>query len=333
MPDLIDAARTARPVDEVAKTVASYRSHYQARDATPSGESQVRNVVDFYDLVTNFYEYGCGQCFHFAVWRRGDTLQEAIDRHEDWIAAETGMRAGIRALDLGCGVGGPMRHLARTTGAHITGVNLNKTQLERARACAASAGLAGRIALVDADFSAMPLQGGAFDVVYAIGATCHAIDLRSVFAEAFRVLKPGGRFVGYEWCTTAAFDETNAAHVRAAREIQESNALPPLRPTAFVDDALRSSGFALRECRDVAGDCEPGAPWWRALNGEGGLRARARAPWMRALASLLVPALEWARIAPRGASEVSALLNQAADAVGGQLGIFTPMYRWSAVKP
>ncbi len=335
MSDLIDAARTARPAEEVAKTVASYRSHYQALGAAASRDSQVRNVVDFYDLVTNFYEYGWGQSFHFAVRRRGDTLQEAIDRQEDWIAVETGMRAGIRALDLGCGVGGPMRHLARTTSAHITGVNLNKTQLERARARAASAGLASRIALVEADFSEMPLPNGTFDVVYAIEATCHAPDLRNVFAEAFRVLKPGGRFVGYEWCTTPAFDVANTAHVRAARDIEESNALPPLRPTAFVDDALRSCGFVLRECRDAAADCDPGTPWWRALNGEGGWRARARAPWVRALTSLLVPALEWARIAPRGASEVSALLNQAADAavVGGQLGIFTPMYRWSAVKP
>ena len=168
MSDLIDAARTARPTDQVAETVASYRSHSQAPYATPSGETQVRNVVDFYDLVTNFYEYGWGQSFHFAVRRQGDTLQEAIDRHEDWIAAETGMRAGIRALDLGCGVGGPMRRLARTTGAHITGVNLNKTQLARARTRAANAGLAGRITLVEADFSAMPLPDGAFDVIYAI---------------------------------------------------------------------------------------------------------------------------------------------------------------------
>ena len=335
MPDLLDAARTARSPDEVAKTLDSYRSHYRELGASPSGETQIRNVVDFYDLVTNFYEYGRGQCFHFAVRRRGDTLQRAIDRHEDWIGVETGMRAGVRALDLGCGVGGPMRHLARTTGAHVTGVNLNATQVERARTRAASAGLADRIALAEADFSAVPFPDAAFDVVYAIEATCHAPDLRSVFAEAFRVLKPGGRFVGYEWCTTAAFDDANAEHSRVARNIQESNALPPLRPTEAVDETLRACGFALREARDVAADCDPGTPWWRALNGEGGLRALPRAPWGRALAGLLVPALEWLRLAPPGASEVSALLNQAADAVvaGGRLGIFTPMYRWSAVKP
>src|SRR5688572_21837635 len=150
---LIDAARTFRRPADVESAIANHRSLYRdhAKD-----EPRVPDVVAFYDLVTNFYEYGWGQCFHFAVLRKGESLDRAIERHEDWLADETGLGPGVRALDLGCGVGGPMRYLAKTTGAHITGVNLNATQIFRARSRAMAAGLSDLVAVERADFADLP---------------------------------------------------------------------------------------------------------------------------------------------------------------------------------
>ena len=228
-----------------------------------------------------------------------------------------------------------MRYLARTTGAHITGVNLNPTQLARARARADAEGLGERIVLVESDFAALPFPDASFDCAYAIEATCHAPDRARVFAEAARVLVPGGRFVGYEWCTTERYDRANPEHRRVCREIEEGNALPPLASTGEVDDAIRAAGLVLIEGRDIRLDGHPSTPWWLALAGEGGWRAWPRTPVGRALTGRLVRILEALRVAPAGATEVSALLNRAADGLvaGGKLDIFTPMYRWSAVKP
>lgn len=334
MARLIDAARTARP-DRLAETVHRVRSHYRATGDAPPPEAQAAVVGDYYDLVTDFYEYGWGQSFHFAVRTAGDSLAAAIERHEAWLGEAVGLAPGVTALDLGCGVGGPMRYLARTTGAHVTGVNVNRGQLERARARAAAAGLADRVAVVEADFAALPFADATFDAVYAIEATCHAADRRAVFAEAWRVLRPGGRFAGYEWCTTASFDAARADHRQIAHAIQEGNALPPLLSTSEIDGALLAAGFVGVEARDVAGDCDPSTPWWMALNGEGGWRALPRTPWGRAWTTALVRALERVGLAPRGASAVSDLLNSAADALvaGGRAGVFTPMYRWQAEKP
>jgi sterol 24-C-methyltransferase len=48
----------------------------------------------------------------------------------------------------------------------------------------------------------MPFEDNTFDVVYEIEATAHAPTKLGVYSEAFRVLKPGGYFLGYEWAFT-----------------------------------------------------------------------------------------------------------------------------------
>ena len=67
----------------------------------------------YYDLVTDFFEYGWGQSFHFAPRFLGEAFDASLARHEYWLATKIGLRPGFKALDVGCGVGGPMRAIAR----------------------------------------------------------------------------------------------------------------------------------------------------------------------------------------------------------------------------
>ncbi len=48
----------------------------------------------------------------------------------------------------------------------------------------------------------MPFEDNTFDIVYEVEATAHAPSKLGVYSEAFRVLKPGGVFCGYEWTFT-----------------------------------------------------------------------------------------------------------------------------------
>ena len=109
-----------------------------------------------------------------------------------------GLRPGMRVLDLGCGVGGPLREIARFSGAHIVGVNLNGYQIQRARRQTDDVGLSHLADFLESDFMSIDLPDGSFDAVYAIEATCHAPDRVGVFSEARRLLKPGGCFASYE---------------------------------------------------------------------------------------------------------------------------------------
>jgi sterol 24-C-methyltransferase len=63
-----------------------------------------------------------------------------------------GIRDGMNVLDVGCGVGGPAREIAKFTGANIVGLNNNDYQIERGTRYAAQQGLSKQISFAKGDF-------------------------------------------------------------------------------------------------------------------------------------------------------------------------------------
>ena len=100
----------------------------------------------------------------------------------------------MRVLDVGCGVGGPAREIARFSDVTIVGLNNNDFQIQRARRYTAKAGLSEKVTFVKGDFMKLAEQFGenSFDAVYAIEATCHAPSFEGIYGQIFKVLKPGG---------------------------------------------------------------------------------------------------------------------------------------------
>ena len=100
----------------------------------------------------------------------------------------------MRVLDVGCGVGGPAREIARFADVNIVGLNNNEFQIHRARKYTAQAGLSDQVTFVKGDFMKLAEQFGenSFDAVYAIEATVHAPEFEGVYGEIMKVLKPGG---------------------------------------------------------------------------------------------------------------------------------------------
>ena len=83
---------------------------------------------------------------------QGETFQTAIARHEYYLAGRLGVKQGDKVLDVGCGIGGPLRNIARFTRADITGVTLNEYQVMRGNELTKKAGLAATARLVQQDF-------------------------------------------------------------------------------------------------------------------------------------------------------------------------------------
>ncbi len=336
---ILDAARTAVKSGRIQDVVSEFRRYHddESGGGLEARKSSYATMVNhYYDLATDFYEYGWGQSFHFAVRHPGESFEESLRRHEYYLALQMGLPAGSRVLDVGCGVGGPMRAIARFAGYRIVGINNSEYQVQRAQSHNEREGLRDQCTVSKADFMEIPEPDGSFDGAFAIEATCHAPDRTKVFSEVYRVLRPGGVFTGYEWCLTAAYDGAQPEHARLKKQIEEGGAIPELTPIPVVDEALKRAGFVSVEARDLAADCTPETAWYRGLSGrEWRLKSLPRKPWGRFLTHTAVRLLERLRIAPQGSTEVSEMLNRGADSLvrAGELGIFTPMYFFRAGKP
>ena len=290
----------------------------------------------YYDVATDFYEYGWGRSFHFAPRVPGESFKASLARHELYLATVLGLKPGMVVADLGCGIGGPLIEIARFSGAKIVGVNSNAHQLERARTLTEEAGLTHLVDFLDCDFLQVDAPDNSFDAIFAIEATCLAPDKPSIYGEALRLLKPGARFGAYEYCMTGRFDPHNPLHLRIKADIELGGGLLNIDDRETVDNALRSVGFEVLETRDLSVQTGPSIPWYQPLTGSGislaGFRSSRIGRWATHK-SLRV--LERLHIAPQGAAHVAETLNLCAVAMAeaGRLGIFTPMYFIHARKP
>jgi sterol 24-C-methyltransferase len=293
-----------------------------------------QRVAQYYTHVPDFYERGWGPSFHFAPRFEDETFRESLRRHEYYLALRMGLSPDMHVLDVGCGIGGPMRNIVRFSGAEVTGITITPEQVARAEAYNREAGLEDRCHLICGDWKEIPREDSTFDGAFAVEATMHEPDRRRVFSEVRRVLRPGALFAGYEWCLTDRYDPDDPEHERL-RTMLDSKIAVKVVPTREVDEALAASGFEVLEGRDTAGEGSPDRPWYRPLTRyEGGFRGFRSLPVGRIATRYLVSAMEAVRLAPRGSRGIQAMLVEGADVLvrSGELGIFTPNYFFLARK-
>lgn len=322
---------------EVNDWIDKYNNLHE--DSLENRNSDYTTLVNsYYELATQFYEWGWGQSFHFAYQLPHEKFAEAIARHEYYLAGQLQVQAGDKVLDCGCGIGGPMRNIARFTRADITGVTLNEHQVQRGNAINAEYGLAATARLVQADFLKLPFEENSFDGVYAIEATCHAPERTKVYSQIYRVLKPGKVFACYEWCLTPSYDKNSEYHRSIKKKIEEGDGLPDMASQEECVEALKSVGFQIIEARDMALDDRFGGdPWylplWPSWNP---FSFRFQ---LTELGKFLTRNMLWicegCFLVPAGTYKVQEMLQQGGwgCAHGGHTGTFTPMWLMIARKP
>jgi 2-polyprenyl-6-hydroxyphenyl methylase / 3-demethylubiquinone-9 3-methyltransferase len=120
--------------------------------------------------------------------------------------------AGLKALDVGCGAGLLAEEFARL-GFDVVGVDPSAVAIEAARAHTAKIGL--RIRYQVGAGEQLPVEAGAFDVVYCCDVLEHVADLPQVLAETARVMKPGGLYL------FDTINRTAASRILAIKLMQE----------------------------------------------------------------------------------------------------------------
>ncbi len=310
-----------------------------APEAGDAGEyDHAETVKDYYDLCSGFMVWGWGESLHFAPLAPHETLEESQTRHQRLMISKLELEPGMTVVDVGCGIGGPMRRVVREAGVRVTGVNISAVQLDRAKRLNAEAGIDHMVDYAACSFMDMSVFADAtFDRGYAIESTCHAPDKQGAFAEIFRVLKPGALLWGQEMCLTDKFDPGDSRHLAIKRELMQGISLNDIATFGEVDRALEAAGFHVIEGTDRDIQEGPSTPWRQPMESRHGTLGSAlrRLPMGRKAAIAGSKLAETLRLFPQGSTEVVRLLDRTADAyvAGGREGIFTPLYCFLARKP
>lgn len=114
------------------------------------------------------------------------TMARALRPTAEEVVRRAALRSDERVLDVGTGTGNALPMLVGD-GRRVVGVDAAPGML----ALAAEAAFGAE--LVEADFTALPFDGGAFDVLVAVHALLFADDRVAALREWRRVTRPGGR--------------------------------------------------------------------------------------------------------------------------------------------
>jgi ubiquinone/menaquinone biosynthesis C-methylase UbiE len=114
------------------------------------------------------------------------------------LAQQAGLQAGMQVLDIGCGLGGPARSLADSFACSVTGIDITREYIRTATLLSELTGLHQQTAFVHGSALQLPFTSNSFDMVWTQHVQMNIAAKDELYAEASRVLRPGGRFVYYD---------------------------------------------------------------------------------------------------------------------------------------
>lgn len=237
-------ALPARPsVRDTSRAASSHGAvHSRARDR--------ESVRYHYDVSNDFYsmwldprmQYSC------AYFRTADDdLASAQSAKVDYVCRKLRLRPGDRLLDIGCGWGGLLEHAASAYGVEALGITLSEPQARHANERLRRAGVADRAHVEVCDYREVT---GQFDKIVSVGMVEHVgeANLRTYFAQAMRMLNPGGVFLNHgitaDWSQQGALgkDTFSGRYVFPDGELQA---------ISVVLGAAEGEGFEVRDVESL----------------------------------------------------------------------------------
>ncbi|CAO2829345.1 unnamed protein product [Amaranthus hypochondriacus] len=173
-------------------------------------EELKQGIAEFYDTSSGIWEDIWGDHMHHGFYDPSSSpsltnhrsaqirmIQEAL-RFAG--LPDDGSRGPKKVVDVGCGIGGSSRYIAKKYGATCQGITLSPIQAQRARALAAAQGLAHKASFQVADALEQPFEDGQFDLVWSMESGEHMPDKAKFVGELGRVAAPGATIIIVTWC-------------------------------------------------------------------------------------------------------------------------------------
>ena len=193
-------------------------------------------TAEYDSKVTRFLE---------ALWGEGFLSPggpDEVDRVLENVSLER-----LTGLDIGCGTGGVTKHLVvRHNAAHVTGFDVARPLIRAAQKRAAQHRLGDRLTFVHGQSGPLPFEDASMDFVFSKDAILHVPDKPALFAEIWRVLKPGGFFSASDWLIGHDHEPSDDMKAYLVAEGLSFHMASP----EFYRNALDAAGFASIQLRE-----------------------------------------------------------------------------------
>ncbi|KAK4204349.1 S-adenosyl-L-methionine-dependent methyltransferase [Triangularia verruculosa] len=203
-----------------------------------------------YDLASDYYLSLWGEHIHHGYWAPSspDISKEEAQINLIRLLLETSQinqtpfsQPPLKILDVGCGIGGTSRFLARELGAHVTGITISSKQVQSAKKLSDSSKQysdgeyiplgpsSGQVRFIELDAETLGeyfTDDDKFDIVWISEALSHFPKKDLFFKNAFGVLKPGGKLVLADWFKDEGL--TQEQFDADIKPIEDGMLLPPM---------------------------------------------------------------------------------------------------------
>ncbi len=218
---------------------------------------EIRSAVDFYsrhpislEIILEKLKAARG---HLDAVRPEELFPHDQDHYgglaaNDALAARARLAEGVRVADFCAGLGGPARYFAERYGADVTGIELTPARAHGAQELTRLVGLQNKVRVIEGDVMAAPLANESVDVVVSQEALLHVPDKERALAEAFRLLKPGGRLAFTDWVAHRPLSAADKALM------WRGMAVTALFSPQDYGELIERAGFKLASVEDLTAD-------------------------------------------------------------------------------
>jgi tocopherol O-methyltransferase len=203
-------------------------------------------VADHYDELDPIYRRVWGEHVHHGLWVTGhETPAEAVEALVETVADRLRLVPGEACVDIGCGYGSTARQLASSRSVRVTGFTLSAEQAHYAATHPVP-----DVDIQLRDWLANGLKDASANAAWAIESSEHMVDKPRFFAEAHRVLSPGGRFVICAWLAETDASGWKVRHL--LEPICREGRLPSMGTREEYEAMATAAGFTIAGYEDVS---------------------------------------------------------------------------------
>ncbi len=308
-----------RRVDAFLKSYSAFSD-----DVPANRDSIERNIIDYYSVLNLLCSLGDVEKMYIPpLTDLSASVADNQSLFERRMSEDLEISKASMVLDLGCGRGRVAGHLAMSTGATLTGINIDPVQLKSAQEFARRHRLSSKCRFLASSFNEPLLFGDdTFDALYQIQALTYATNKEALFKEMFRVLKPGGTLAFLDWVRLDKYDETNQLHLDLMARVKPLIGAVDTPSPGEIKNLLEKAGLEVRLSENASVDGQT-APLIEKAD-----RYYRRAKW-------IVDRLVSLRVFPSHFRVLLARFTQDAEAFieADRLGICTTSYYTVAQKP